>query len=87
MDWLTERMKECERILHDLLSAPKLPFDEALRSQLPEQPGIYAIYVKAAPPGKVLRAGRTKSALGGLRQRIYQNHLMGNQLGNLRSNS
>lgn len=32
----------------------------------------------------MLRAGRASGA-GGLRQRIYQNHLMGNQSGNLRA--
>lgn len=32
----------------------------------------------------MLRAGRTKTAAGGLHQRIYRNHLHGNQSGNLR---
>ena len=85
MDWVAERLDQCRRVLDELLKAPKLSFDETLRSKLPERHGLYAIYVKEAPPGDVLRAGRTKSAAGGLRQRTYQNHLMGNQQGNLRS--
>ena len=37
--------------------------------------------MKGASPGDFLRAGRS----GDLRRRIYQNHLMGKQQGNLRS--
>jgi len=85
MDWLTTRFDEMRRKLDELLLCPKLPFDESLRSKLPEQGGIYAIYKRDAGQGEVLRAGRTKTAAAGLRQRIYQNHLMGNQSGNLRS--
>ena len=54
-------------------------------SKLPCEHGLYVIYRKDAGDGEVLRAGRTKTAGDGLRQRIYQNHLMGNQKGNLRS--
>lgn len=85
MDWLAERLEECRLLLNQLLSTPKLPSDDSLRSSLPERPGIYAIHVKGAKPGEILRAGRTKSAAAGLRQRIYQNHLMGDQAGNLRA--
>ena len=41
--------------------------------------------MKGSKPGEVLRAGRTKTAAGGLRQRVYRNHFMGDQPGNLRS--
>ena len=77
-------MAERRQVLEKLLAAPGLPFDSRLRSSLPERPGVYVIYVVGAPAGEVLRAGRTKGAEG-LRQRIYQNHLMGNQRGNLRA--
>ena len=53
-------------------------------AQLPEEPGVYAIREKAAEPGVFLRAGRAEGS-GGLRQRIYMNHLMGDQTGNLRA--
>lgn len=85
MEWKAQREAECRQLLEKLLLAPQLAFGDALRSKLPEDPGIYAIYVNGANPGEVLRAGRTKSAAGGLRQRIYQNHLIGTQSGNLRA--
>lgn len=85
LEWKAQREAECRQLLEKLLLAPQLAFDDALRSKLPEAPDTYAIYVKAENPGEVLRAGRTKSAAGGLRQRIYQNHLMGTQSGNLRA--
>jgi hypothetical protein len=85
VDWIAQRAEECGFVLGRLLNAAKLPFDEALRSKLPVQHGLYAIYRTEATPGEVLRAGRTKTAGEGLRQRIYQNHLMGTQSGNLRA--
>ena len=64
MDWLTERLEGNRKILDELLSAPKLPFDESLRSRLPERPGLYAICIKDAQPGEFLRAGRTRCGGG-----------------------
>ena len=84
-DWIQQRVHECQQIVDQLLAAPKFPFDDEIRSRLPSEHGLYAIYQKDAADGDVLRAGRTKTASGGLRQRLYQNHLMGNQKGNLRS--
>ena len=84
MEWMTERIEDGRRTVERLLAGPSLQFDETLRSQLPEEPGIYAISMKGASPGDFLRAGRARGR-GGLRQRIYQNHLMGSQAGNLRS--
>jgi hypothetical protein len=85
IDWAQRRIHECPQIVDQLLAAPKVPFNDEIRSKLPSEHGLYAIYQKDAADGDVLRAGRTKTAGGGLRQRIYQNHLMGNQKGNLRS--
>ena len=48
------------------------------------KPGIYRIF-DVGEPHETVRAGRTKTAAGGLRQRVYQNHLMGDQKGNLRA--
>jgi hypothetical protein len=84
MDWLTTRLQEGKGWLEALLSAPKLRFDESIRSKLPERHGVYAISTLNAPLGVFLRAGRTRTAGDGLRQRLYQNHLMGSQKGNLR---
>ena len=85
IDWASERMAELEASVRQLLGSTALAFDEKLHGLLPERQGIYAIYAKSAKPGDVLRAGKTRTAAGGLRQRVYQNHLMGNQSGNLRA--
>jgi hypothetical protein len=70
--------------LRRLLGGPIIRFDDQCRSMLPEGHGIYRIF-DPSQPGQTIRAGRTKTAAGGLRQRVYQNHLMGNQTGNLRA--
>ena len=69
--------------LQQLLSAPQWRFDKSLHENLPEKQGIYVIS-RIEQPGIAIRAGRTPSAKGGLRQRVYGNHFMGNQSGNLR---
>ncbi|WP_338835352.1 hypothetical protein [Neomoorella thermoacetica] len=79
MEWFEERAEEGLEILKKLLSQPK--FSISGPSTFPEQSGIYAFFLKNANPGEFLRAGRADN----LRQRIYQNHLMGNQSDNLRS--
>jgi len=84
VEWVHGRIHECQQVLEQLLTAPKVAFDDQIRSRLPTEHGLYAIYRRDSVDGDVLRAGRTKTAGGGLRQRIYQNHLMGNQQGNLR---
>ncbi len=85
IDWVQQRVNEYQQILKQLLAAPRLPFNAEIRSKLPCEHGLYVIYHRDAGDGELLRAGRTKTAGDGLRQRIYQNHLMGNQRGNLRS--
>jgi hypothetical protein len=82
---LCQRQKECHALLENLLACQKLGFDQTLHSELPDLPGIYAISATSASAGIYLRAGRTKTGTGGLRQRIYRNHFMGNQRGNLRA--
>ncbi len=63
-----------------ILAAPKFSFATLTPAQLPDRPGAYVISDRAT--GQVLRAGRTTGQT--LRERIYRNHLMGNQKGNLR---
>jgi hypothetical protein len=82
-DWVQSRINGCQQLLSQLLASPKIPFNENMHSRLPIEHGLYAISRKDAEACDVPRAGRTKTAGGGLRQRIYQNHLMGNQTGNL----
>ncbi|MDF1597614.1 MAG: hypothetical protein P1T08_16165 [Acidimicrobiia bacterium] len=66
-----------------LMAAEPVLLDAGVRGRLPELPGIYA-FSSIGQPSEVVRAGRA-SGSGGLRQRVYQNHLMGNQSGNLRA--
>lgn len=79
------RIEENLDLLRALLNASELPFDQKLRSSLPESHGIYRIFEVGSDWSSSLRVGRTKSAGSGLRQRIYQNHLMGDQSGNIRA--
>ncbi len=80
---LAERLRVLESQLAGLLGSPVIRFDEQCRSALPEVHGIYRIF-DPSKPYETVRAGRTKTAAAGLRQRVYQNHLMGDQAGNLR---
>ena len=83
-DSIRRRLHALESELAQLLNSPAIRFDDRCRSALPEAPGIYRIFDPTTPE-QTVRAGRTKTAAGGLRQRVYQNHLMGNQAGNLRA--
>jgi hypothetical protein len=78
-----QNLRTLEQKFAQLMGAPILKFDDRLRSSLPEAHGVYRIF--APTTAETLRAGRTKTAAAGLRQRVYQNHLMGNQTGNLRA--
>ena len=81
---IASRLQELELRLDELLSSPIIRFDEGCRRGLPGKHGVYRIF-QLAQPDHTVRAGRTKTAAGGLRQRVYQNHLMGDQAGNLRA--
>jgi hypothetical protein len=83
-DRITSRICRLQDELARLLNAPIIRFGDGCRSALPEEQGIYRIF-NPNTPEVTIRAGRTKTAAIGLRQRIYQNHLMGDQHGNLRS--
>lgn len=78
-------IEELIGILKNLLNSPLLRFDDKLRSNLPDKHGIYVIYRTNKPEPVIIRAGRTKTAAEGLRQRIYRSHYMGNRDGNLRA--
>lgn len=80
-EWIGTRISGLMPVVDRLLNAPVVSFDNKLRSKLPPGPGIYTISRKDAVPGAYLRAGKTDKSL---KQRIYQNHFMGDQAGNLR---
>jgi len=81
---IAARISALKSQLEQLLNSPAIPFNDHCRNELPERHGIYRIF-DPTKPDETVRAGRTKTAAGGLRQRVYQNHLMGNQDGNLRA--
>lgn len=79
---IQERVDKMRSTVETLSASPEFAFDQSLRKRLPEAHGLYIIQLIHTP--EIIRAGRTKTAKGGLRQRVYQNHFMGNQKGNLR---
>jgi hypothetical protein len=78
---LAERLKGLQSRLAELLVSPIIRFDERCRRNLPDLPGVYRI-LPSSQPIETVRAGRADVTL---RQRVYTNHLMGDQKGNLRA--
>lgn len=83
-DSIEARLVRLESELRSLLNSVALPFDDKISSALPKKVGIYRIF-DPRKPAETVRAGRTNTAAGGLHQRVYKNHLMGSQKGNLRA--
>jgi len=82
-DSIETRIQVMQSQIAQLLNSEVIKFDNQCRNALPQEQGIYRIFALERPT-ETIRAGRTKTAVEGLRQRVYQNHLMGNQKGNLR---
>ena len=68
---MQERMAEGVRIAERFLDSKRILFAELKPSDLPERPGVYAIFRRDTEEN--LYVGRTKN----LRQRLYTNHLHG----------
>ena len=68
---MQERMAEGIRIAERFLDSKRILFAELKPSDLPERPGVYAIFRRDTEEN--LYVGRTKN----LRQRLYTNHLHG----------
>jgi hypothetical protein len=66
-----KRTEAAEALVDQLLNSKKYFFSELKPSHLQERAGVYAIFDKET--GENLYVGRTKN----LRQRLYNNHLMG----------
>ena len=75
---IEKHIQEGRQVIGEVMKATEYSFKDLTPSTPPSAPGIYVITIQN---GETLRAGKTKT----LSQRIYQNHLMGNQSGNLRS--
>ncbi|MCL5265973.1 MAG: hypothetical protein M1343_12435 [Chloroflexi bacterium] len=76
-----ERIEEGHHLIHKMVSGPKCEFKGLGPTKIPSKPGLYVISDKTT--GEILRAGRTDDQT--LSNRIYRNHLMGSQTGNLRA--
>jgi hypothetical protein len=72
-----ERIRHLAEQLSRLLIANPTEYAAVTPKAFPLRPGIYVISDKS---GEVIRAGKTSIAL---QQRLYANHLMGSQSGNL----
>ena len=69
---MQQRLIDANRIVDDILHAPKYYFKELKPSLLPDQ--LAAVYaITDTSTGEVLYVGRTKN----VRRRLYTNHLMG----------
>ena len=73
-------MKNCDALLqlarsiYDKLFSSKIySYSNIVRSELPEEAGVYVIWLKDTE--EVLYVGRTRN----IKQRLYTNHLMGNK--------
>ena len=74
-----ENLSKLEALIEVLSHVQTTPFVDLTPASLPNVPGLYVIIDEQ---DMVLRAGRTDAQT--LRDRVYRNHLMGNQQGNLR---
>jgi hypothetical protein len=74
---LEQNRREGKEILEKLLSAPAFPFDINLKSRLPVQHGVYVISRRNGTCLEYLHAGRSNNASGGLRSRIWAQHVTG----------
>lgn len=68
-----------QRLIEHIQQTKPIPFARMTPASIPDSPGLYVITIEN---DEVLRAGRTYRQT--LRDRVYRNHLMGNQQGNLR---
>ena len=68
---MAEKMQEGIRLAESFRSTARISFSELKPSDLPEKPGVYAIFCKDTE--ETLYVGRTKN----IRQRLYNNHLHG----------
>ena len=73
-------MSVLKETLEKLLAQTEIPYCDATPATFPENKGVYVI---TSSDGTILRAGKTGLGKATLRQRLYQNHLMGTQGGNL----
>ena len=81
---VNRHIAEGRDIVDRLLLSRSVPMSTVTPSSLPTQPGLYAFSMIESPDTGFIRAGRAAGAFG-LQQRVYNNHLMGSQAGNLAS--
>jgi len=76
-----QNLKALEPRLEQLLAQSNLGLGTGCPRNLPELPGVYR-FINTCQPMATVRVGRADVTL---RQRIYTNHIMGDQAGNLRA--
>ena len=69
----TQWLQYLEDAYHQLLSAAPLPFSKLTPSTIPDVSGVYIITARLDEKDVPYYVGRSKN----LRQRLYNNHLMG----------
>lgn len=67
------RLQSAKRIYNTLINSKVYSFSNVKPSELPKKAGVYIIWLKDTE--EVLYVGRTTN----LKQRLYNNHLQGNQ--------
>lgn len=77
---IEKRIDDGRQVVQQILRAGRYSFQDMPPSGLPETPGLYVITIER---GEIVRIGRTHKQTP--RDRIYRNHLMGSQKGNLPS--
>ncbi len=68
-----------------LVYSESYSFDENLENSLLAEHGVYRIFENGAGWSPSLLVGRTKSTADELRYRVYQNHYLGKQRGNIKA--
>jgi len=79
--WIEQRIQEGRRVVDNLLKAKQLACQDLTPAKLPKTQGIYMFSDKRT--GEIIRAGRTDDQT--IQARVYHDHLMGSQNGNLRA--
>jgi hypothetical protein len=79
---IPKRIEALTQVVDKLLEQEPVLYRNAKPSSFPDVGGVYVISSSA---GEFVRAGKTGQGYATLRDRLYRNHLMGNQGGNLRA--
>lgn len=74
MNWISDRLQECDDILRKLITAPYYAFNEQLKKTIPLEHGVYAISKCGVKNGEYLHVGISKRGANGLKGRVWEQH-------------